>query len=547
MAAGVVCVAGAAQAQDKTFYLDRLSMGGAPDDAVGLWRPELAPRTRFHGQLGAGFAVRPLRVDNHVDDPMQQALVEQQSGAPVSTQLVGYLDLGVQFLQRFAVAVELPVIAAQTGNPTRVSGTSATESVDMTPAALMDVRLDARAVAFRSDSGRLKLGVMGSLSIPTGNEYAYGGDGGPSGGFGLAGEVDLGRLFVVANTGLSLRPPGGVNDLVISSEWRWGAGVFVPLRDRTLRLGVQLFGSTGIDDGTLFDADNTPLEWLAEARLATDAARRGWVGLGGGTRLSPGYAPDARVVAVVGYSFGVADVQPRSPHARFRRDPDVRAADSDDDGLPDDIDLCPNDPEDGKQPNTDDGCPALDDADGDGIPTISDRCPHQAEDFDKVRDKDGCPEEDPDMDGIADAVDECPTTPGWANADPERHGCPRHIDPTNGISLIQQVQFETNKSRILPGSFEILDEVARILAVTPEIEHVTIEGHTDDRGPVELNERLSQARAESVLRYLVEHGIAAARLTAKGFGPQVPIADNRTAEGRRKNRRVEFKHAAVEH
>jgi OmpA-OmpF porin, OOP family len=50
-----------------------------------------------------------------------------------------------------------------------------------------------------------------------------------------------------------------------------------------------------------------------------------------------------------------------------------------------------------------------------------------------------------------------------------------------------------------------------------------------------------------VLRYLVEHGIAAARLTAKGFGPSVPVADNATAEGRKQNRRVEFKHAALEH
>ncbi|MEJ7732049.1 MAG: OmpA family protein [Polyangiaceae bacterium] len=164
-----------------------------------------------------------------------------------------------------------------------------------------------------------------------------------------------------------------------------------------------------------------------------------------------------------------------------------------------------------------------------------------------MQDKDGCPEDDPDRDGIADAVDQCPTTPGKPSADPARHGCPRHvISGTVGISLIQQVQFETNKSRVLPASFEILDEVARILEVTPEIEHVTIEGHTDDRGPDELNERLSQARAESVLRYLVEHGIAASRLAARGFGPSAPIADNATAEGRKKNRRVELKHAALE-
>ena len=80
-----------------------------------------------------------------------------------------------------------------------------------------------------------------------------------------------------------------------------------------------------------------------------------------------------------------------------------------------------------------------------------------------------------------------------------------------------------------------------MLKVNPEIEHVRIEGHTDNRGSDELNERLSNDRAHSVMSYLVEHGIEASRLSAKGFGPKVPIADNGTAQGRRTNRRVEFK------
>src|SRR5262249_31207949 len=87
----------------------------------------------------------------------------------------------------------------------------------------------------------------------------------------------------------------------------------------------------------------------------------------------------------------------------------------------------------------------------------------------------------------------------------------------------------------------ILDEVVSVLKVNPDIDRVRVEGHTDNRGSDELNERLSNDRAHSVMHYLVEHGIDQVRLSAEGFGPRVPIADNGTDEGRRKNRRLEFK------
>jgi outer membrane protein OmpA-like peptidoglycan-associated protein len=80
----------------------------------------------------------------------------------------------------------------------------------------------------------------------------------------------------------------------------------------------------------------------------------------------------------------------------------------------------------------------------------------------------------------------------------------------------------------------------RLLNVNPEIKHLAIEGHTDNRGSDELNEKLSNDRAHSVMKYLIDKGIDAGRLSAAGFGPKRPIADNNTADGRQKNRRVEF-------
>ena len=533
-----------ALAQDKTFYLDRLQMSGAPDDPIGLWRPEQGTVGRVYGQLGVGFALNPLRVENHIEDQHDADILSREEGAPVTSQLIGYFDAGVQLFERFGVGVELPVIAAQSGNATSTAGIDAPNQVDMMTASLMDVRLDGRVLLLRTQSRMFKLGGNVSAWLPTGNEYSWAGDSTARGGFGLSGELDMRRFFVVMNSGLVFRPRGGVNDLIVESEWRWGAGAFLPLRDGALRLGAQVLGATGITERTFFAADNTPLEWMVEARLATDEKKRGWIGAGGGTRLSAGFAPDVRVVAVAGYTFGIADTDPRSPGRRFRTYAE-RGADTDRDGLPDDIDLCPNEPEDGKPPNHDDGCPTLPDRDQDGIPDISDQCPDVPEDLDGIRDGDGCPEDDGDRDGVPDAVDACPKVAGAASPAPDRNGCPRGIgEGQEGLFLLQQVQFETGKARILPESFPILDEVVKVLKGNPDADRVTVEGHTDNTGPAELNERLSADRARSVMRYLIEHGIEAERVSAKGFGPRIPIGDNATPEGRKKNRRVEFKLSA---
>jgi OOP family OmpA-OmpF porin len=109
------------------------------------------------------------------------------------------------------------------------------------------------------------------------------------------------------------------------------------------------------------------------------------------------------------------------------------------------------------------------------------------------------------------------------------------------IVILEKVQFETGSAEIKPESYGLLDEVAKVLTDNPDITKVQIEGHTDNRGGAALNRRLSKNRAKSVRKYLVDKGIDGGRLTAKGFGPDQPIADNDSDEGRAQNRRVEFK------
>jgi outer membrane protein OmpA-like peptidoglycan-associated protein len=132
------------------------------------------------------------------------------------------------------------------------------------------------------------------------------------------------------------------------------------------------------------------------------------------------------------------------------------------------------------------------------------------------------------------------TTPGK----PELQGCKEkqlvRIQESS-IDILEVVQFEYNKAAIQKRSFKLLDEVSKVIVNHPELKHLRVEGHTDDRGNDAYNKKLSQARAESVMRYLTEHGVAAERLVAVGYGEEKPVADNTTENGRTKNRRVEFK------
>ncbi|HRI70471.1 MAG TPA: OmpA family protein, partial [Polyangium sp.] len=528
-----------AEAQSTTLYLDRLFIGGAPEDAIGLWRPYWHPKTRFFGQLGMGFSLNPFRVQNHQDNPAYAAILTRDEGAPVAAQVITYIGVGAEILDRVSIQANLPIILFQSTNQTTLPNAPGPSTVAPEAAAPMDMRIDARVKIFQSASRNFTLGLQGGVWVPTGNQYSYGGDSGTAGIVGLAAEYQTKSLFFVFNTGYQFRSPGGINDFKYDDELRWGVGAFLPLRGGALRLGAQIFGSTGLKA----DIDNTPIEWLAEGRFALDRKRRAWLGAGAGTRLTPGYAPDLRVVATVGYAFGISDVNPPSPSKRFKFKYEGQA-DTDKDGLPDDIDLCPTEPEDNKPPNPSDGCPGLPDRDGDGIPDSKDQCPDEPEDFDKVDDKDGCPEDDPDKDGIGDATDACPKEPGDKNADAAKNGCPnfiRRISGSNEIQILKKVEFATGKSTILQQSYPILEEVSRLLKVNPDIKLLSIEGHTDNRGSDELNEKLSADRAKAVLDYLVSKGgIEASRLASAGFGPQRPIADNATNDGRQRNRRVEF-------
>jgi len=166
------------------------------------------------------------------------------------------------------------------------------------------------------------------------------------------------------------------------------------------------------------------------------------------------------------------------------------------------------------------------DTDGDGVTDDLDNCPNTPRSA-RV-DATGC-ELDSDHDGVVDRLDRCPNTP--PNTKVDVAGC--------GITIRLEVTFDTNSANIKPESYAELDNFVQFLKEVPTARG-TMEGHTDNVGSNAYNLKLSQRRADAVKAYIVSKGGDGSRVDTKGYGESQPIADNKTAEGRAQNRRVQF-------
>jgi OOP family OmpA-OmpF porin len=218
---------------------------------------------------------------------------------------------------------------------------------------------------------------------------------------------------------------------------------------------------------------------------------------------------------------------------------DSAPVDRDADGLADENDRCPSEREDVDGNLDADGCEDSDD-DGDGVRDDADACPREPEDPDGVEDRDGCPDRDDDADGVPDEIDECPEQAGSAALRGcERNEYPELIVEERELRLIMPIEFEPKEATIRSVSFATLDAVLRVLRERPRIA-LEVAAHTDSQGDSEGNLQLSHEQASAVARYLIERGIAAARLTARGYGDTRPIESNSTSRGRAINRRLEL-------
>ena len=230
--------------------------------------------------------------------------------------------------------------------------------------------------------------------------------------------------------------------------------------------------------------------------------------------------------------------------------------DSDNDGIEDSKDDCPNEAglaefngcpdsdSDGVADNNDDcptvaglaalnGCP---DADSDGVADKDDECPNEA----GPSANKGCPWPDTDGDGVLDKDDQCPQEAGTV----ANNGCPE-VAPTEEVmkqlnEYARTILFDTGKASFKDQSLEVLQAMTAIFKEYPQADFA-IGGHTDSVGAKSTNQALSERRANAVRDYLIANGISADRLSAAGFGEDYPIASNATRAGRKENRRVEVK------
>ena len=230
------------------------------------------------------------------------------------------------------------------------------------------------------------------------------------------------------------------------------------------------------------------------------------------------------------------DECPETPEAAYGMiDAKGCPIDTDDDGVPDYLDQCPGTPEEARGKVDEKGCPM--DSDKDGVPDYLDECPETPEAAIGHVDNKGC-ELDSDQDGVPDYLDMCPQAPGLI----ENKGCPEVKREVRQLlqKAMQGIEFETGKAAIKKKSYDLLDKIAQIFIDNSNY-IIEVQGHTDSTGKYEQNVKISQQRADQVMAYLVKQGVPAERMTAVGYGPDVPIADNGTKAGRQKNRRVEFK------
>ncbi|MGA9520794.1 MAG: OmpA family protein [Myxococcaceae bacterium] len=427
--------------------------------------------------LGYSFGL----IGNYGHDPVVIRRIGSPEivGRPLQHALTADLLASFALFNVLELGVDVPLHALYMGD-TSFAGARAAPGIG-------DIRLMPKLA--HTFGGSFALGLAAPITVPTGDPGALRGNGGltvhPQLLMGFRGR----RFSVSANAGMRLRPEDAPSD-ILGDEVTYGLGAQIPLLPRRdmLDLYVEGFGSYYLGSN-LVGLSSLPIEALAGLALRPHPD---WtIELGGGG----------------GITRGVGD-------PLFRTTLGVRY----------------------------NPVPASDykDSDNDGVGDHTDKCPRRAEDEDGFEDADGCPEYDNDRDGVSDERDECPDEPEGRIGDGD--GCPEpDVSIVRGRIVIKgKVQFETGSTHLKPKSHRLLDRVAVLIKKNPEVRRVRIEGHTDEVGPKRSNQELSRDRADVVKKELIRRGVPAKKLESRGYGETRPVAPNKTAAGRAKNRRVEF-------
>jgi OmpA-OmpF porin, OOP family len=542
-------VTSAASAQSTGFTANRYE----PAASGGDWLENDSLDMRGNARLGLGLALEYAKDNVDLLSP-QDGSVQQRL---VADQLYAHLGASLVLWDRLRLGLSLPLALYQFGYNQPGSPTPPGT------AAVGDLRgeADLRLYGQYRDPITVAAGVR--VWAPTGRADEYTGDGVARGDLNVLIAGEYLDIAYAAHFGYEIRGLKTTFDRVsFGNELEGGLAIGARLADKKLLVGPELTFWTLASNP--FQAQTSPAEILLGAHW-TEGNYKLNAGVGAGIDGAFG-SPDFR--AILGVDWIPALEKPKE-----------KIADRDGDGVPDNVDACPDTPgvpsDDPKlngcpvpapplPPDTDhdgvfdmddacpdkagiktddpktNGCPG--DRDRDGVPDNEDACP----DVPGVKTNDpktnGCPPADPDRDkdGIPNDVDACPDEPGPANADPKKNGCPLAFVSQGQIKITEQVKFEVASARILKDSDTLMNAVMKILQDHPEIKVVRVEGHTDNTGQAAYNKTLSGQRAASVVAWLTLHGVDKSRLASEGFGSERPIDTNDTPAGKANNRRVEF-------
>ncbi|WP_437730267.1 OmpA family protein [Sorangium sp. So ce1335] len=561
-----------AAAQSSTaIALDQLDPAPAGDPFFGVPSPWVD-----------GHVVPRAHVSvSHADAPLTLAQGDDVREV-VGSQTILHLGLALPLWDRLLVSATLPLAVAQTGDGAAVPGEPAppgapTPDAPESPAA-GDLRLGVRIRAFGGEDAPVQIGASFGLHLPTGATDAYMGEGTVRVTPQLIAGGRVERLVWSAAVGATFRSSGNPSTVT------YGGGAALLLWEERLQVGPEIYAATPIQGGSVGLSDFTRVEHRrttrAEALLGARVRPLAGTALGGlvvGAALGPGFGeglgtPAFRLVGMLAWAppsggrgaaaadsdgDGLLDTEEACPYAAGQRSADARrngcpVEDRDEDGVPDPDDACPEKAGEAGATASRRGCPL--DTDGDGLQDSLDFCPKEAGAADGKDTKPGCPAPPPppapppvtdaDGDGILDPDDVCPREKGPASEDAAARGCPKRVRVQGEeVVLLEPIGWkgvQALQPAIDPRSAPALEEMAAVIQDHPEWARIEVQAHTDGTGDAKFNEMISAARAEAVRKWLVEKGIAADRLVAKGYGASKPIADNTKAEGRAKNRRVQL-------
>ncbi|MFT7582176.1 MAG: outer membrane protein OmpA-like peptidoglycan-associated protein [Myxococcota bacterium] len=503
-----------------------------------------------HMRWSAGFLANYgqnalVFLENGGTEDIRQEVVKSLA----TVDFVGSLAL----MDKFSVALAFPLHVFQDGDYDGAVYAPDPEPSSFAPG---DLRFSFKyAFMQREEKGEgFGLAAVLDFNFPTGDSDSFVSDG-----FliqpGILVDYQVGPFLAAVNLSYRLRLDDQVLDpfgTEVGDEFIFKIGGRYEVVEDLLQVIGEVYG--GSSDFTT--ENNTHLEGVLGGRLLL-ADRTMAITVGGGSGFTQGFG-NTKFRVFAGFTFspevvidqdgdGILDEADKCPlqpedFDKFQDADGCPDPDNDGDGVADVDDKCPNDAEDKDGFEDTDGCPDPDN-DGDGIDDSADKCLNVAEDKDGFEDTDGCPDLDNDGDGFPDVTDKCPLEKEVLNGFEDDDGCP---DETlakvvgEKIIILDKIYFDTGRAKIKEASYPVVQAVSGIMKSNPQIKSIRIEGHTDDRGSVRSNKRLSQKRADSVMAWLVADGIAASRLTGVGYGEDAPAHEGKSKQAREKNRRVEF-------